>query len=421
MDIDTTASQLMAAVEARNVPEIKRLMIILDLRVEGEKIIPNNPSIYEERAKYWDFRQLARKILLNSLYGALLNPSLRFADERLGQSTTLTGRSIVRHMNAKTNETITGEYDYRGRAIVYADTDSCYFSAWEALHDDREFEFDWSNRDAIVELYDGIAMVVNESFPEFMAKTFNTGLKRGAIIKAGRELVASTGLFIKKKKYGLLKYDDEGKRLDVNGSPGKLKAMGLDLKRADTPKIMQKFLEKVLMDVLQGAGRDDIFAQVRQFREDFKPLNAWEKGSPKAVKGLSKYAEVVRQKQTVSPTDTHVGKISNTIPQQVTASMNWNRLCDVYHDKYAMRITDGSRIVICRLRPNNNTRMEAVAYPIDEPHLPDWFKKLPFDEPRMEQIIIDKKLDNLLGVLDWDLKQTKIRPADEFFIFPSKK
>ncbi len=75
-------------------------------------------------ATFWDQRQLSRKILLNSLYGALLNEGLRFFDERLGQSTTLTGRSIVRHMNAQINKVVTGEYDYRGRAITYADTDS---------------------------------------------------------------------------------------------------------------------------------------------------------------------------------------------------------------------------------------------------------------------------------------------------------
>ena len=69
--------------------------------------------------EYWDQRQLAKKIDLNSLYGALLNKHCRFYDKRLGQSTTLTGRSITRHMAASINEIITGEYDYLGKSIVY--------------------------------------------------------------------------------------------------------------------------------------------------------------------------------------------------------------------------------------------------------------------------------------------------------------
>lgn len=74
--------------------------------------------------EYWDQRQLAKKIDLNSLYGALLNRYCRFYDKRLGQSTTLTGRSITRHMAAKINEIIVGEYDYLGKSIIYGDTDS---------------------------------------------------------------------------------------------------------------------------------------------------------------------------------------------------------------------------------------------------------------------------------------------------------
>jgi len=70
---------------------------------------------------------------LNSLYGAILNPGCRFFDNRIGQSTTLTGRTIVKHMAAKINEIITAEYDYKGRAVIYGDTDSCYFTAYPIL------------------------------------------------------------------------------------------------------------------------------------------------------------------------------------------------------------------------------------------------------------------------------------------------
>jgi hypothetical protein len=57
---------------------------------------------------YWDKRQLVKKINLNSLYGALLQSGCRFFDKRLGQSTTLTGRQIAKHMAAKVNEIVTG-------------------------------------------------------------------------------------------------------------------------------------------------------------------------------------------------------------------------------------------------------------------------------------------------------------------------
>ena len=68
--------------------------------------------------EYWDKRQLVKKINLNSLYGAILNPGCRFFDKRIGQSTTLTGRQIVKHMSAEANKVITGEYDHTGKAVI---------------------------------------------------------------------------------------------------------------------------------------------------------------------------------------------------------------------------------------------------------------------------------------------------------------
>jgi hypothetical protein len=72
--------------------------------------------------EYWDKRQLVKKINLNSLYGAILNAGCRFFDNRIGQSTTLTGRAIARHMAGKINEVVTGDYNHVGKAIIYGDS-----------------------------------------------------------------------------------------------------------------------------------------------------------------------------------------------------------------------------------------------------------------------------------------------------------
>jgi hypothetical protein len=442
---------LQELVKARDVAGIKAFMAEHKLVLDGNRIMPADDASKDKLkgfSAFWHQRQQARKILLNSLYGALLNEGLRFYDERIGQSVTLTGRSIVRHMNAKVNEVLTGFYDYVGESIVYADTDSCYFNAmhlkvpgnaeWRdtlfaALHarekailadeiaqgvdPDKRIEivydaFDFAKREHMIRLYDDVADATNDSFPDFMHRTFNTTMERGAIIAAGRELVSSAGLFIKKKKYGLLKYEEEGFRLDVDGKPGKLKAMGLDLKRADTPKFMQKFLEKCLMDLLCGVTKDVILDNIRSFREDFKERPSWEKASPKKVNGLSVKAEALNRAASASVYTLATGKIN--MPGHVKASINWNNLCEANHDRYSMRITDGGRVAVCKLT-GNALRMDSVAFPVDEPHLPKWFKELPFDDAAMEETIIDNKLDNLLGVLGWDFSVTKVGLDDDLF------
>jgi len=340
--------------------------------------------------EYWDKRQLVKKINLNSLYGAILNPGCRFFDKRIGQSTTLTGRAIARHMDAHVNECIFGKYDHTGEAIIYGDTDSCYFSAWPAVKKEvDEGRMEWSKEIAIA-LYDSIAEQVNQGFPAFMEQAFHIPREMGSVIKGGREIVASKGLFITKKRYAVMIIDKEGKRTDVNGKPGKVKAMGLDLKRSDTPKVIQEFLSDILDDVLTGVSRDSIIERIREFKYKFTERPGWEKGSPKRVNNLTMYGKKEQQQ----------GKAN--MPGHVRAGMNWNTMRRMNGDNYSLQIVDGMKVIVCKLKANP-MGWTSIAYPTDESHLPVWFKELPFDDAEMEATVIDGKVDNLLGVLDWDL------------------
>ena len=506
------------------------------------------------------------------MYGAILNPGCRFSDQRIGQSTTLTGRTIAKHMDAYVNECITGEYDHVGKAIVYGDsvtgdtlidlhngqkvtiedlfnsiqykviqdsgkeyaiptdaefdlkvlgfnsaedtavfgkinyvmrhktskqlykittdsgkhvtvtedhsvmidndgftvetkpldikvgtdcvfvpeysdkpdnqllreivtnveefnntddvyvydisirdqdpvfignsialknTDSCYFSAWPIIKNDVESgKLEW-NRDIAVQLYDSIAEQVNESFPTFMTKAFNCPEEMGQVLKCGREIVAEHALFIKKKRYAAVVYDLEGDRLDlldektankkgVVYTKGKLKALGLDLKRSDTPKIVQDFLKDILFDVLDNATKEEIYEKIKNFKVEFKNKPSWEKGTPKRVNNLTMY----------SAKEEKNGK--STMPGHVRAAINWNTLRRLYGDNNSMVIVDGMKTIVCKLK-NNPAGITSIGYPVDQPHLPDWFKELPFDDSDMEATIVDQKVDNLLGVLNWDI------------------
>jgi DNA polymerase elongation subunit (family B) len=343
--------------------------------------------------EYWDKRQLVKKINLNSLYGAILNPGCRFFDKRIGQSTTLTGRRIARHMAAKVNEYVAGEYDYLGKSVIYGDTDSVYFSAWPVLkHDIAKGLIPW-NKDTVVQLYDQIAEEVNATFPQFMLDDFHCPKSRGEVIKAGREIVADRGLFITKKRYAVQYYDKEGKRQDTDGNAGKMKAMGLDLKRSDTPEFMQKFLEEILIKVLNGAGETEILDRISEFRTEFKSRPGWEKGSPKRANNITDYQ--AKEKKA--------GKAN--MPGHVRASINWNTLKTMNGDKYSQQIVDGMKVIVCKVK-DNPLGYTSVAYPVDEMRLPQWFKDLPFDDSAMESAIINNKLENLIGVLEWDLEST---------------
>jgi len=345
---------------------------------------------------YWDKRQLVKKINLNSLYGALLQSGCRFFDKRLGQSTTLTGRQIAKHMAAKVNEIVTGEYNHVGKSIIYGDTDSCYFSAYKTLQKDIDKGLIPWTKETVVQLYDQIAEEVNSTFVGFMEQAFHCPKSRGEVIKAGREVVGSKSLFITKKRYAVLVYDKEGKRKDVDGKPGDIKAMGLDLKRSDTPEFMQDFLSKVLEKVLTGAEEQEVLDMITVFRSQFKARPGWEKGSPKRANNIAEYQRKEEK----------AGKAN--MPGHVRASINWNTLKRMMGDKYSMGIVDGMKVIVCKVK-DNPLGFTSVAYPVDELRLPQWFKDLPFNHDEMESAIIDNKLDNLIGVLSWDIRSTETK------------
>jgi DNA polymerase elongation subunit (family B) len=366
-------------------------------------------STTQEDREYWDKRQLVRKILLNSAYGALLNEHCRFYDKRIGQSVTLSGRQIVRHMMSQINQTVTGNYTHEGEAIVYGDTDSCYFTAFPSLKEQiKNKELTW-DKETCIGLYDSIADEANNSFPGFMEKAFHTPRKNGEIIKAGRELIGDRSIFITKKRYAINIFDKEGKRKDKDGKKGDVKAMGLDLKRADTPKYVQEFLMDVLCMVIQeGKGREDVVERIKDFKRILSAQDSWTKGSPKSVNNLTMYGEK----------EANSKKGRENMPGHVRAALNYNYLRKVNGDQYSQKIVDGMKVIVCKLK-SNPLGFTSVAYPTDELRLPQWFTELPFDDDEMEKTLVDEKIDNLLGVLNWDIRSSTNTKStfDDLFTF----
>ena len=362
-----------------------------DLQAQLKKAKDAGNAIETE---YWDKRQLVKKINLNSLYGAILNPGCRFFDKRIGQSTTLSGRTIVKHMSAEANNVIAGVYDHVGDSIIYGDTDSVYFSAYPMLKADIDAgKIPWSTENAI-KLYDQVSEAVDSTFTKFMAQAFHCPASRADVIAAGREIVAKSGLYITKKRYAALVVDNEGFRTDIDGKSGKVKAMGLDLRRSDTPVFMQEFLSELLLMVLTDKPVEDVLERITVFRKEFSERPGWEKGSPKRANKVGHYQRL-EEKQ---------GKAN--MPGHVRASINWNTLKRMNGDKYSQEIVDGMKVIVCKLK-QNPLGYTSVAYPTDELHIPDWFKELPFDDAAMAETIIDNKLDNLIGVLNYPLEDTK--------------
>jgi hypothetical protein len=122
--------------------------------------------------------------------------------------------------------------------------------------------------------------------------------------------------------------------------------------------------------------------------------DSWTKGSPRSVNKLTYYGELEKRSKT--------GKV--TMPGHVRAALNYNYLRKMNNDQYSQKIVDGMKVIVCSLK-DNPLGFTSVAYPTDELRLPQWFTDLPFDALDMERKLVDEKIDNLLGVLNWKIRQ----------------
>jgi hypothetical protein len=150
------------------------------------------------------------------------------------------------------------------------------------------------------------------------------------------------------------------------------------------------------MMVLTNNTEQQVLDRISEFRAEFKARPGWEKGSPKRANNVTEYWEKEKKQ----------GKAN--MPGHVRASINWNNCRDMNGDRYSMLITDGAKVIVCKLK-NNPLGYTSLAYPVDEMRLPQWFKELPFDSDSMEATILDQKIDNLIGVLNWDIKSTETK------------
>ena len=168
---------------------------------------------------------------------------------------------------------------------------------------------------------------------------FRSPRQNGEVIKAGRELIGDRTLFITKKRYAINIFDKEGKRKDTGNKMGEIKAMGLDLKRADTPKYVQAFLMEVLEMVLAGAPREEVVSKIREFKKWLSEQDPWTKGSPKSVNNLTNHT--IKFEKT--------GKCG---VGHARAAINYNYLRRMHNDQYSQKIVDGMKIVVCSLKDN---------------------------------------------------------------------
>lgn len=271
--------------------------------------------------------------------------------------------------------------DEHCKVIIYGDTDSCYF-----ITNGVDYE-------TAVAAADEIAKITNATFPGFMAEAFNCTGGRELLIKAAREVVAERGLFLKaKKKYTLRVVNLDGK--DLREKP-KLKSMGSEIKKADTPKIVQDFLKEMMDLVLTGKEYTELETFVNSYRG--KMINAesdvLQLAPAKQVNNLDEYYADYKRTEKVG------GKLTKSMPGHVRAAVNFNELAEL-HDPGGMKLLRaGDKAAILYLKKNAQ-KLTSIGFPTDMAHLPPWFtENYAVDLKLTEEKMIDSKIEGIFQAM----------------------
>jgi len=372
-----------------------------DTRVEYRKLMKKfGDEGDNEKYTYFKSRQLIQKVVLNSLYGVLGLPVFRFYDLDNAEATTLTGQELIKFTKKIGNFFYNKELGTSKDYCIYIDTDSVFYSALPLVKKrfpNKEFTETRMSK-VILDVADEMQTYLNKSYDYFAKKFLNLDKHRFEI---KQELIAKSGLFIVKKRYGMKIINDNGVKVN------KLHVKGLDLVRSNFPKAMGKLLKDVLEDILANVPKDKIDERIINFKESMKLVDFDKIAMPTGVKNLKKYSDGKSGQFT---------KFAKGAPAHVKAALTYNDLLDYFKlsDRYE-KINNSEKIRWVYLK-QNELGLSSCGYKgyEDPPEIID-FVKNNIDYKKMYSQMLEKKIMMFYDTLVWGEPVNKKTSLERFF------
>ena len=328
--------------------EYKREMIEAEQElVDCAGGLAERAAIENKIAKFKNF-QLARKVQLNSAYGALGNQYFRHYDLRQAEAITMSGQLSIRWIAARLNEFLNKACGTEDNQFVIAgDTDSVYLNLKPVV--DKFYGDNLPETSKVIDFLDSLCQkkiqpFIDKSYQE-LSDTMNAYEQK---MDMEREVIADRGVWVAKKRYMLNVHDSEGVRYDEP----KLKIMGLEAVKSSTPAACRDNLKKVMRLILTHT-ESDVIDFIEAFRKEFKTLPLDEIAFPRGVNGLRKYrsADTIWKKST---------------PIHVKGALIYNHMREErgVAKKYE-EIRDGDKLKFVHLREPNEAMAPVISFPDD--------------------------------------------------------
>ena len=331
--------------------------------------------------------QMAKKISLNSAYGAIGNQYFRYYKLANAEAITLSGQVSIRwienKMNAYMNKILkTDDVDY----VIASDTDSIYLHLGPLV--DRVYEGRKKTNEGVVRFLnkvceDEFEPYIESSYEE-LARYVNAYDQK---MQMKRENIADRGIWTAKKRYILNVWDSEGVRYEEP----KLKMMGIEAVKSSTPAPCRKMIKDALKIMMNGT-EDEVIDFIENSRKKFRKLDPEDIAFPRSASNVEKYKA-------------HATIYAKGTPIHIRGALLYNHYVKKHKldNKYSL-IQNGEKIKFCYLKKPNIIHENIISFIQDFPHEIGLAKYVDYDLQFDKAFVEPLKI--ILDSIGWNVEKT---------------
>ena len=331
--------------------------------------------------------QMAKKISLNSAYGAIGNQYFRYFKLANAEAITLSGQVSIRwienRMNRKLNKILkTEEVDY----VIASDTDSIYLNMGPFV--DAIFK----GREATnVEIVNFLDKVCEVEFEKYISNSYQAladyvnAYDQKMFMK--RENIADRGIWTAKKRYILNVWDSEGVRYEEP----KLKMMGIEAVKSSTPAPCRTMIKDALKLMMNGT-EDDVQKFIQNSRREFRKLPPEDISFPRSASDVVKY-------------QAHSTIYAKGTPIHIRGALLFNHYVKKHNldNKYSL-IQNGEKVKFCYLKKPNVIHENIISFIQDFPHEIGLDRYIDYDL-QFDKAFLEP-LKAILDAIGWKVEKT---------------
>ena len=373
--------------------KFKKMMLAAKQEYENETDESKKYEIEKRIAKYNNI-QLAKKVSLNSAYGALGSQYFRFYDLRMALGVTTAGQLSIRWIEAKLNQYMnkvldTKDVDY----VIASDTDSIYLRLGGLVN--RVYNNRVDDTESIIRFMD---KVCDEKLQPYIDKCYQ---ELADYVKAPvqkmqmkREGLSNKGIWTAKKRYILNVYNNEG----VQYNEPDMKVMGLEMVKSSTPFVIRTKMKEAIKIMINGT-ENDMHNFIAEFREEFKNLPPEEISSPRGCNGLAKYTDAASLYKLGTPIHVKGAILYNYYLNKLDLTK-----------KYPI-IQEGEKLKYSYLKMPNPFKDTVISFPARLPKEFDLHKYIDYDM-QFDKCFLEP-IKVILDCIKW--KTEKVSSLEDFF------